>query len=267
MGSKITKIKTPKKDEVHTYIVAGDWHTENLCLSTYKNMIAFAKKIPKESRRLIINGDFLDAPHLMKKDEGFKAAIKSTYGIEETLVPISDNEFEWGNRILDELQQTFGWIYFNAGNHEFRYDWVSSILPHAYRHNFNLQSRLHLRERGIPYVAYNDWLDIGRVSITHGMFHSTSALKQHYEACGARTVIYSHVHKDEHKSFMHRGLTKQAWSCPAMCTLNPEYIKNTDNNWTNGWITLNVHGSGTFNISTQTVWDGRFIDPYGRVYE
>jgi hypothetical protein len=54
-----------------------------------------------------------------------------------------------------------------------------------------------------------------------------------------------------------------SWSLPAMCTLNPEYIKNSENNWSNGYGTLHMKPNGNFNFFTHQIWDNELILPNG----
>ena len=198
----------------------------------------------------------------MGKKTDFKNMCKSTDAL-EYLSELSKKEFEWGNKVLDEMQGITDYIYFNAGNHDWRYDnFKDNWAPLAYAHNFDYKKRLNFEERGIPFVDYNDWLDIGELAITHGMFHGATHLKKHYEACG-KSVIYGHVHHSDSKSFYFRNETKKAWSLPCMCNLNPEYIKNRDTNWSNGYATVAMKSNGNFNVHIHEIWDNELILPDG----
>lgn len=263
----VTTLNTPRSG-IDTYFIAGDWHSHHLDKSTYNIMVNHAiyvkSKFPKRKLKLIINGDFIDAAHFMAKKEEFKKWIKLKEGIEDYFLPLHEKEMEWANNILDELEMIFDQIIFICGNHCWRVDWFSQVhAPAAYKPAFNLQADLHLRKRKIEFIRYNDWLDIGHLSITHGMFHSTTSNKKHYEASGGRSVIYSHIHKASMTPFMSRGDTKQVWSLPAMCNLNPEYIKNTETNWSNGYGIINMKPNGNFNFNTFQVWDNELILPSG----
>ncbi len=265
---KISEIKAPVKGEIFTYFIAGDWHTEALHEASFKIMLSMARKIPKKKRKLIINGDFLDAPHLMSRSPLYKKWIKRSDGMDEFFIPKSEEELKWGNHILDILQREFTEIIFVEGNHDWRYrDFMSKISP-DFAHNFNYRLKLRLKERGIKVVDYNDWLDIGtKLSITHGMYHGTTCHKKHYEAAGGKSVIFSHVHYVGCKSFVVRGNTVQSWSLPAFCELNPEYIKNRETNWSNGFGVINLHSDNSFNFNIFQVWNNRLILPDGKIIE
>lgn len=263
---KISELSLPEKSKIHTYFIAGDWHTEAMDISCFNIMMRMAKKLPKKDRRLIINGDFLDAAHLMERSPIFKKWIKRADGIEEHFLPLSEEELAWGNRVLDQLQAVFPTIIFVEGNHDWRYRNFMNICPVAYSHNFDYRLQLSLDRRGIDYVNYNDWLDIGPyLTVTHGMYHGTTCLKKHYEAARSRNVIFSHVHTDERKSFVGRGDTVKAFSLPAFCDLNPHYIKNRENNWDMGFGTINVRHDGKFHFNSFIVLDKKLVLPDGKV--
>lgn len=262
----ITRIALPKKGEVHSYFIAGDWHSYHLHKATYKILIKAALKLPKKQRRLVINGDFLDAVHLMKKGEGFKKWIKRPEGLEDYFIPESEKEFLWANEMLDHLQKVFPLITFIEGNHDARYSWfMKNLSSGAYRHNFCIVKNMNLISRDISVVKSGSWLDLGKLSITHGQFHGVSAVKRHYEASGGRSVIFGHVHKLECKPFVSRGETRQGWSTPALCKLNPEYMGIAENNWSNGFALVHMKHNGNFNLNVFQVWDDELIWPDGRV--
>ena len=259
--TKGLKVSIPKKyDETMSFIIAGDWHSKYMDMTTYRYMCKVAKMYGITN--LIINGDFLDVEYLYKKEPAYKKWIKRGDGLEEFFVPETEKEITWGNMILDELQTHFTKIYYLMGNHEFRFWDFQEICPVAYQHNFNLPLQLELDKRNIIWLPYNEWLDVGAVAITHGMYHGATAPKKHFEAAGGN-VIFSHVHYEEIKAFVRRGQSVHAHSTPAMCNLNPAYMKNRDNNWSNGFGVLHVRGNGMFNFYTYSVWGSKLMLPDG----
>lgn len=267
---KVTKLNIPKKGDIHHYFIASDWHSDTLNIPTYKVLKQHSLLFPKGQRRLIINGDFLDCPHLMHRSDAYKNWIDRAKGIEDFFLPVSEVEFDWGNKILDELCQIFDEIIFVEGNHDWRYrDFsLSKKCPAAYKENFNYIKQLKFKERGIKVVYYNDWLDIGILSVTHGMFHGTTCKKKHYESCGGRDVLFGHVHHYSCQAFQVRGKTRYSRSLPAMCDLNPCYIKNRETNWDNGYGQFYIFDDGTYDFKVNllaennmiTLNDGRFFE-------
>ena len=265
---KITKIKAPVKGQISTYFIAGDWHIDHMDWPAFDIMLKTARKFfkNKKDRKLIINGDFLDAAHLMARNPMFKQWIKRSDGMDEYFIPKSEEELDLGNRILDLLQKEFSEIIYVLGNHDLRYELMMKTCSKDYAHNFDIISKLSLTSRGIKTVKYNDWLDMGsKLSITHGAFHGATCHKKHYEAAGAKSVIFSHIHHVGCKAFQVRGNTHHVWSLPALSDLNPEYIKNRETNWSVGFGVINLHANSNFNFYIFQVWDNKLALPDGTV--
>lgn len=263
---KISKIDAPAKGEISTYFIAGDWHTETVSQPCLKIMLSMARKLPKKKRRLIINGDFLDAAHLMARNPQYKKWIKRSDGMDGYFIPESERELKWANDMLDILQREFSEIIYIEGNHDWRYRDFMDKAPVDFAYHFDYRTLLRLTTRGIPVVDYNDWLDLGdKLCITHGMYHGTTCHKKHFEACGAKSVIFSHVHHFGCLAFNVRGHTAQAWSLPAFCDLNPEYIKNRENNWSNGFGVIHLKHDSSFNFNVFQVWNDELVLPDGKV--
>lgn len=251
------KLNLPKTKDDY-YFVAGDWHighdsNDNLHKPSLDILIQMAEDYPKARRKLIINGDFVDAAQLMSRSPDYKKWIKRSDGIEEFFLPLCEEEVNRANDILDRLQKTFKEIHYMSGNHDQRYYYFDA--PPAYEHNFDLAARLNLLTRKISFYNYPDWLDIGdKLTINHGIAHGTTAVKKHYEASTGKSVIFSHVHNFEVKSFSNRGDTVQCMSLPAMSGLNVPYIKTNIHNWSNGFAVVTMRPTGIFNTQVYQVW-------------
>lgn len=257
---KVT-VLPPPLNGVDCYFVASDWHSFHLNPSCLSILLQHAMHHEDKKRSLIILGDFLDFEFLMKKKDSYKKYIGRSDGIDSHFLPLYQEEIQVGNLILDVLQKVFKEIIFVMGNHDKpRVDGFLIDCPLGYQHNFNMVRDLKFLERGIKIVVeYNNWLDIGNISLTHGMFHGVSALKKHYLASRARSVIFGHIHHDNEECFMVRGYTTKVFSLPAMCDLNPDYIRNSETNWTNGYRTLYVKPSGDFNCYSHTIWNDELV--------
>jgi predicted phosphodiesterase len=262
---KIHSVDLPKK-KPHVYHITSDWHAEFLHKPTYNILIDHALLYPKNERRLVINGDFADIPYGMKKNSNYQKWAKRADGCDEFFLPHWEQEAQLLNEYLDELQMVFSEIIILGGNHDQpRLDNIKDVVPHGYHHHFNFKSALGLEQRMIKWCDYNDWLDIGKISLTHGMAHGTTANNKHWMKSGARSVIFGHVHNLEVRSYHTRGDTTQTHSLPAMCGLNPCYIKSNETNWSNGFGILCVKPSGKFNYITYQVWDDELVLPTGKI--
>lgn len=267
--NKVTELSLPKMGKVDNYFIAGDWHTEGLCPKTFAVLIAHAKMFPLEQRRLIINGDFVDCEFLMARDDFFKKWIKRNGCMDEYFVPKAQEEFKWANDTLDALQSVFSEIILVEGNHDWRYRWFreqSSLCPMPYKNDFNLENQLKLDKRGIKFIEYNDWLDIGNLAITHGMYHGATACKKHYEAAHGKNVIFSHVHKYECKPFIARGKTIYSRSIGAMSKLSPYYIKNRSTDWDNGYGQFFMFSDGSHIFHNHLINNGVLVLPDGTIF-
>lgn len=265
VGHKITRLPLSRHpDGILHYFIAGDWHDFHCHEESVSIMIQHAKMFKKSDRRLIINGDFNDFPEFMDRAGALRRAARDVDEIEDFFIPAAEKGAAWANEMLDRLQKVFSEIVYVEGNHDWRLNNFRNYIPSRYHRDFDIKRLLKLSERDIKFVPYNHWLDVGNVSITHGMYHGTTACKKHYEAAG-RSVIFSHVHQHEVKSFTRRGETVTSTSLPCMSTLAPEYIKGRENNWTNGYGLLSVKRNGNFNFNVFTVWDDELILDNGKV--
>lgn len=266
----ITRLDLPKPGKIKVFHIASDFHSEHYCKASYSLLLKHAKLLPRKERRLIIAGDFMDLAEFMERCKHFKKWITRTDCVEEYFLPSWKKEADWANERLDEMQKVFEEIVFMDGNHDwrignFRKQYVDKYWP-AYSHQFDLIRILGLNERGITHVKYNDWVDLGsRLSILHGMYHGTTCWQKHYLAAKSRNVIFGHIHNDDVRSFISRDETAKAWSLPCMSLLNPEYLKNSENNWTNGFGVLRLKPNGKFNFHVNHVWDSELVLESGKI--
>lgn len=265
MGKVAHRIPLPTS-ESHTFFIGGDLHGEHLDIPTFTKMIQLAQSVPNKS--FIINGDLYDASYAFKKEELFKHWKKIKTCAEDFFIPEFDKETKLVNDILDGLQTIFPKVYFVGGNHdEPRMNNIIEAVPHAYKGYFNIQEKLHLKKRNIPFIPHNDWLDIGHhfFSITHGIAHGATAHKKHY-LDNPVNVIFSHIHSSHSIPFQSRGSTKRVVSAPTMAGLNPDYMKNNDSNWENGFITLTVTPDPeVYSLNVHIVRNGKLVLMDGRV--
>jgi predicted phosphodiesterase len=259
-------LKTPKEIP-QLWFIASDWHSNHLHLPSFSILIKHALLLPEKDRNLIINGDYLDTSYLMPKNSEFQQWCNRKDGVDNFFLPLWEDEIKWGNDTLDDLQVVFRNIIFVNGNHDNpRVDlFREQYCPTGYKEHFNLGVKLNLLKRNIGEVEYNAWLDFGKLSITHGMHHGSTCHKKHYESSGARNVLFGHVHSSECKTFSVRGESRSAWSLPAMCELNPHYIKNAETSWQNGYATVYMKPNGNFNLHTHVIYDNELLLPTGEI--
>ncbi len=260
----IVRTGTFKKKSIQSFFIISDLHYKDLNVPTFEILKKFSKTV--KNPKLIIAGDFLDLEFLMNNDN-YKRNIKNISGIDDYFLPLFNEEIDWGNKTLDELSSMFDEIYFIEGNHDWRaQNFMETDCPDQYKYNFDLSIRLKLAERKIKHIKYNDWLCLNGDSlyITHGIYHGSNAHQKHYLACGGNNCIFGHIHHDDVKSFISIK-TKKSWSLPSMAHLNPSYMKNRENNWTNGFGIISFY-QGKFWVNIYNVFDNRLI-VNGKIYE
>jgi len=266
--SKVLRMKLPEHpDEIHTYFVVSDLHAQFIHLPTLNILHRHRKIILNDNVGLIINGDLFDLSFMMSKNPQYKKWIKRSDGFDEFFIPQWEEECHMVNTILDSLQRSFKKIIFINGNHDsLRINEFVKDIPLEYRPHFSYRCKLRLQERGIAVVEYGDWLDVGEVSIIHGMYHNVNCHKTHHEDAG-KSVIFGHIHKGKMMPFKQRGKTHHVWSLPCMSTLSPDYTRKRTNDWDNGYGLLHVAFDGTFNFNLFTVWNNRLILPNGVILD
>ena len=261
---KILTMKLPlSNSEIHSYFVISDLHSHHLHLPTFNILLNHAKRY--EECGLILNGDLFDLVFMMKKNPNYQKWIKRADGCETFFIPEWEKECQIVNLILDDLQKVFKKIIFINGNHDsLRIEEFVQTIPFEYRHHFDYRQALRLQKRGITAVNYGVWLDVGDVSIIHGMYHNVNCHKTHHDECG-KSVIFGHIHKGKMMPFKQRKKTHHVWSLPCVSTLCPEYNRKRTNDWDNGYGVLNVRNTGKFNFNLFIVDDDRLVLPTGEI--
>lgn len=262
--SNVLSMKLPTlKNEIHSYFVISDLHSFHLDKNTLNILVQHAQKVSNPA--LIINGDLFDLAFMMKKNPNYQKWIKRSEGLEEFFLPKWGEEYDVVNEILDILEKHFVKIIFIGGNHDdLRIDEFKEAIPHEYRYHFSLEEKLRLKMRDITFIPYGVWLDIGDITIIHGLYHNVNCLKSHYDDCG-KSLIIGHIHKARKQPFRHRDKTHHAWSLPCMSTLNPGYMRRKSNDWNLGYGLLHVIRNGTFRFNTFIIEDNYLILPSGEL--
>ncbi len=150
---------------------------------------------------------------------------------------------------------------FMIGNHEQRVEWYTEEHPEL-QGFIDIETHLHLADRGYNIIEYNGVYNIGKLSVIHGFYwnkyHATKTLEA-FEG----NVVYSHVHNPQMYSKVSpvdRKGYHMATSLPCLCSIKPEYKKNTPNFWINGFgVVEHLPATGFFNLYTIIIIDGSFM--------
>lgn len=225
-------------------------------------------KVGRKRVKAIWLGDSIDCQYLMKKDEGYKTWRSRLEGIEEFFIPKLDEEIIWMSDKLDKLQKIFSQVYVAGGNHDFWriYEFANSrYCPAAYKYYFDFEELLQLKKRGIPFVGYNEYFDLGKhLTLTHGYAHGGRANAKHYYDA-QKSIIFGHVHQSSMVPFASRGESHMSISLPCMTNVRADYARNTPNNHSQGFGQVNLRHDHFFHYYPHLLWRNKLVLPSGEI--
>lgn len=156
------------------------------------------------------------------------------------------------------------------GNHEY---WLDMFLdqnpsvegliePHKY---------LNLESRGWNIVDYGKYYKMGHLHVLHGdgirgrsSLYPSRAMLNMYNKC----TLSGHYHTSQ--SFVSTGMITYSPHisiiAPAMCALNPEYLRSGPTNWCRGFVYGYILPNGNFNVYTVIMSNYKFAAE-GKLYE
>lgn len=260
----ILKLKAPKNSS-DIYFLISDTHGKAMHKPTWKALLSYARNFKKSSRKVIWLGDAIDCWYLMKKHDQFKTWKARPEGVEEFFIPKLDEEIEWMNERIDELQDVFSQVFIVEGNHDLRISEFSKskFCPDSYKHYFNLSNLLQLEKRKIPFVEYNGFIDIGKnLTCTHGYAHGKSANAKHYYDA-QRSIIFGHVHQASMLPFSSRGHSHMSISLPCATFTRADYARNMPNNHSQGFGQVILRPDNMFHYYPHLLWNDKLYLPNG----
>lgn len=267
---KVTPFDVPNKNQCLSVAVLSDVHSEYIDLDAFYTFKRFFENVPKKRRRIILLGDILDMEAFVTKSESYVRAKKDK-DFDGYFVPEVKKEYEWFEWFLSELRPLvydYSNIWFVEGNHEqrLRRHAFKKIVPVEYQPWFDLPLKLQLKERGIPFIQYNDWIGIktssGDLNLTHGQYCGMNPIKKHFD--GAHTsIMFGHTHERAVKQFNTIMGNMFGFNNPCLCWTEPEYMEGRIHNWSVGWSMIQVTHDN-FWVNQFTTEEGKLIDCYGR---
>lgn len=195
---------------------------------------------------VIILGDFLD----FYGDSKFDKNPSLAFIFEEQ---------EWGQDMLELLQDTFGYVVLKQGNHDIRRE----------RHI----ERLSVTKPELMGMArYDDYLFFDRCHVNfvedyrHIVYGKLNGIHGHeYQGGGGIHVAYNRLHKTfdntisahSHKSnsvIMNtiNGNIYGSWVIGCLCDLHPRYAPK--NNWNNGFAITEKDTTGDFEVNNRSIF-------------
>lgn len=203
----------------------------------------------------IIGGDLLDADgisHWPSNDLKPKSFIP---------------EVVEARQFLDDLKSKLcrsSDILYIEGNHE---DWIRQAMVAKMPEFFfgldelgllpDLKSLLDLDARGIALIPVNEFLKIGKLHFTHGLFTGPGAPKKHLNLVKGN-IYYFHTHDvlTHHEPSMHGMIESASLGC--LCRLDAPFLKGRPNNWVHAFGIFEIRRDGTYSFYCPKIFDGRF---------
>lgn len=148
---------------------------------------------------------------------------------------------------------------YKPGNHEYRLPRLfQSKVPDLLGLPFAVvETVLHLEERNIEYLDYQQIVNAGKLPILHG--HEIKGMSQAVNPArglflkAKSTALCGHFHStSEHsaKTLLVKAIA--TWSTGCLCDLNPEY-NPYGNNWNWGFALVHVEKDGMFEVENRRI--------------
>ena len=165
------------------------------------------------------------------------------------------------NEFLDRIDKTHkfkkkNWLH---GNHEV---WVDSFIqesPQTRRQLFDIAQRLDLVKRGYKITKYNDFINLGKLKVTHGIYTGQHHAKKHVDMMGS-SILYGHVHDlQTYSKTTPDKISHMAWSNGCLCDLNPCYLRGRPQNWNHGFALVYVWPNRDFQVDIVRIQKGKCL--------
>ncbi len=161
---------------------------------------------------------------------------------------------EFDRQILQPLEKALGknskrvWI---VGNHDaWEQEWFEKNPQWI---GFDRPELLNLKARGWKTVENTKTFNIGKLVTIHGNqftgYTPVCPAKRAVESYTA-SVLQAHTHSPQsftRVSPVDKDQTWMGYVSPAMCELNPSYMKNKPSSWANGISIVEIRSNGDFN--------------------
>ena len=242
--------------KIKTAIVLNDIHIPKHNKKALSCAIQATKLINPDY--LILNGDILDCGVFSRHD---RFSPPKCHWTDTQFFEASVWDYLEANTFLNTIEKAApkAQKIYEYGNHEV---WVEDFIkesPQIRQPVFGLDERLSLTKRGYKLYKYNDFIKLGKLKITHGIYTSQNHAKKHLQEMGT-SILYGHLHNIEVASKVTpESISHMAWANGCLCDLNPEYLRNKPQNWNHGFAIVHVWGSGEFQVDLIRIQDGKCV--------
>jgi hypothetical protein len=241
------------------YVAIFDAHCPKIHIPTRDACLDFMSRNKIDG--IVLGGDQNDNEEISHHNKG-KTSIEAGGSVTENYILCDQQLLTPLERVSPRADKT--WM---DGNH---CDWAYQYLEEhpQMRGAIEPDKALRLKERGWRYLRCGSIFRVGKLNFIHGetlngKYHAQTAVDRY-----CSNVVYGHFHTIQSaiKVLPHDANQRwAAWSMPAMCQLNPTYLRNKPTCWVNGFGIIEFFEGGHFNVSQIVVDKGRFSYG-GRVY-
>lgn len=252
---KITKTKVAsKKDKNFTsYLVIADNHIPYENVPATKAIFRLMDDVKFDG--FIILGDFMDMSPISHWLKNKRKTLENKRMIDDYIE---------GNKMLDEFDKRLPKNCdkrFFYGNHE---DWYHQLIEEypALEGLLDPQVELKLHERGYKvYDKLNHIERIGRLSLTHGIYHSQNFIKKHIDELKTNVMIgHLHTPRQRFATSPAREIAIAGYALGCLSDLSPAYQKGRPNSWVHGFAVVYFYDNGGFfDVDIKRIVRGKFI--------
>jgi hypothetical protein len=241
---------------VHVEVVLNDIHIpkqNNKALNCALKAIEFLKP-----DGITLNGDIMDSGTFSRHD---RFSPPKCHWTDSQFYKHSKHEYDGMIKLLDRIDRIAPKARkrYEMGNHEV---WVEDFIkesPAIRRPRFSLEDRLGLKKRGYSVYKYNDFMHLGKLKVTHGIYSGQNHAKKHLNEMGT-SILYGHLHNIEVASKVTPArVSHMAWANGCLCNLNPTYLRNKPQNWNHSFAIVYVWPSGEFQVDVIRIQNGRCV--------
>jgi len=252
--------KNSKEDKPYKSILcASDFHIPYVNVPAVKALLELTEDINPEGFYIV--GDYMDM-------EPISHWLKNKKKTLENKRMISD--YIEGNKLLDEFDKRLSKDCdkrFWYGNHE---DWYHQLIEEmpALEGLLDPKEELKLAERGYKvYTEINHIERVGRLCITHGIYHTQNYVKSHLDKFQTN-VLHADMHSPRFRlsESPAREIALSGYCLGCMCNLSPNFMKNKPNKWSHGFAIIHFFENGWFDVDIKRIVQGKFVYN-GKLYD
>lgn len=240
----------------HIEVVLNDIHIPNENRKALSCALQAIKHIKPNG--ITLNGDIMDCGVFSRHDR--HKLPKSTW-TDSQFYKASAYDYRRMEVFLDAIDAAAPRARkrYELGNHEV---WLQDFIaesPITRVPKFSLEHRLALKKRKYRVYGYNDFMRLGKLYVTHGIYTGQNHAKKHLQEMGA-SILYGHLHNIEVASKVTPAKTSHmAWANGCLCNMNPAYLRNKPQNWNHSFAVVYTWPGGDFQVDIVRIQNGRCV--------